>query len=340
MELTRRIARQHPVTVAGMAKTYWHLAEAKRIPKPYDLLTSKLLYYVDRGLETDLPLQSWYDRYQKQAMWQHPAWDRFADPHETTYGSYVERQKKREIFVDGLLHSITERHYDWELSDEWLALLETVVGVLRFPGHGLQMAAAYIGQMAPTGRLTVLAAFQAADEMRRIQRFAYRMRQLQERMPHFGANTKQYWQVRPEWQPLRALIERLLITYDWSDAFIALNLVIKPLYDTFFLRHFATWSRTQNDPLFAEILDALFEDAAWHHGAATALACFATQGTEPHAIANGEHIATCIKAWEAPTLEALHTCHRSFEISTARFPVSFDEIRSAYQEFKQKELGL
>ena len=39
------------------------------------------------------------------------------------------------------------------------------------------------------------------------------------------------------WQPLRLFVERLLVTYDWGEAFVALNLVLKPMIDNLFLKH-------------------------------------------------------------------------------------------------------
>jgi len=72
------------------------------------------------------------------------------------------------------------------------------------------MTAAYVGSMAPGGRIVVACLFQAADEMRRIQRLAYRMRQLQGTHPGFGSESKSAWD--PHWQPLRAVIEKLLVT--------------------------------------------------------------------------------------------------------------------------------
>jgi hypothetical protein len=66
-----------------------------------------------------------------------------------------------------------------------VGLARSHTGPLRFPGHGLQMLAAYIGKMAPSSGITMAASFQAADEMRRVQRLAYRMRQLQVTHPEF-----------------------------------------------------------------------------------------------------------------------------------------------------------
>jgi toluene monooxygenase system protein E len=118
-----------------------------------------------------------------------------------------------------VLHSVEQGGYDRSLSDECLDALERFVTPLRFLFflfRGFQMAAAYVGQMAPSGRITLAAALQAADEMRRIQRIAIRMGQLRRVRPTFGDASKQTWEADPAWQPLRRCIERLLVTYDWG----------------------------------------------------------------------------------------------------------------------------
>ena len=68
----------------------------------------------------------------------------------------------------------------------WVDTLERLLPPLRYLYHGLQMLAAYVGQMAPSGRITIAAALQAADEMRRVQRIAYRMAMLRRLRPGFG----------------------------------------------------------------------------------------------------------------------------------------------------------
>ncbi len=54
-----------------------------------------------------------------------------------------------------------------------------------------------------------------------IQRLAYRMAQLRRSRPSFGDDGARSCGRRdPAWQPLRELIERLLVTYDWGEAFV------------------------------------------------------------------------------------------------------------------------
>jgi toluene monooxygenase system protein E len=181
-------------------RTYWHLRELGRRPTEYDIATSRLHYWTARGFEVRVPLAEWYARYQRESPFRCRDWEAFSDPRRTTYTTYTELQRGRETFVDGVLHSI-DAGYDGRLPPAWIAGLDRLLAPLRYPAHGLQMLAAYVGQMAPGSRITIAAAFQAADEMRRIQRLAYRMRQLQETSPEFGRFARRTWQEDPVWQP-------------------------------------------------------------------------------------------------------------------------------------------
>jgi hypothetical protein len=164
-----------------------------------------------------------------------------------------------------------DSRYDHDLSAAWLDTLHTLLPPLRHAVHGLQMAACYVGQMAPGSRIAVAALFQAADEMRRVQRLAYRMRALQYVRPGFGADARSRWQSDPLWQPLRAAIERILATYDWGQAFAALNLVLKPLLDDAMNAGLGGLARAHGDDLFARVLASLGEDAEWHRAWTRAL---------------------------------------------------------------------
>lgn len=244
-------------------RTYWHLESLRREPSDYEVTSSELLYYPSRGFELELPLEHWYERYQRGSQLRSTNWEGFADPRATTYTSYVAAMREKEIFVEDLLGSCDEAH-DRALSADWLSRLEKLLPVLRFPTHGLQMLAAYVGQMAPSGKLLIVSAFQAADELRRIQVLAYRMRQLQRCRPGFGGASKRVWQSDPAWQPLRALIERMLVNYDFGEALVALNLVVKPLYDEHFQRGLGQLALSFGDRLLERVLEALHEDALWH----------------------------------------------------------------------------
>ena len=200
-----------------------------------------------------VPVSEWYERYQRGSDLRCRDWEQWGDPRQTTYTTYTTMQRTREAFVSGLLDSISD-DYDRGLSPQWVAVLDRVLAPLRYPGHGLQMVAAYIGSMAPSTRITIAATFQAADEMRRVQRIAYRMRQLQVTHPEFGRTAQQTWQDDPIWQPLREVIETLLVTWDWGEALVALQFVLKPAFDELFMTQFGRLARAAGD----DVLDRMF----------------------------------------------------------------------------------
>ena len=274
-------------------RTYWHLADLGRRPTDYDIATSKLLYYPERGLETRPPLAGWFERYQQGTALACSDWEKFRDPRETTYAKYTQLQRTKEAFVDGALRAAAAADHDRKLAPAWLTELAGLVPVLRYPAHALQMLAAHAGHLAPSGRIVVAFAFQAADELRRVQWLAYRMRQLQGVVPGFGDDARQRWEADPVWQPLRELIERLLVTYDWGEATIALACVLKPRFDELFGVQLAERARRAGDELFANIAFSLGEDAQWHRAWTRALVQVALADRP----ANREPIARWLAHW-------------------------------------------
>jgi len=267
-------------------KTYWHLLSQKRMPSEYEIVTSKLLCYTGegftgKGFELDVPLLQWYRQYQEGSSFSCSSWEKFRDPRETTYTKYTELQREKEVFVDGILGEIEATGYDKEISPTWLPALSRLVAPLRYPLHGFQMLAAYIGHTAPSGRIAIAAALQAGDEMRCVQRIAYRVRQLQLVFPGFAEDSKTLWQEDPVWQPLREGIEKLLTAYDWGESFAGLNLVLKPMVDQLFMKHLSDWALQRGDYLLGQIFYSLDEDCQWQRQWSRALVQMAIEDN-PH----------------------------------------------------------
>jgi toluene monooxygenase system protein E len=295
-------------------KTYWHLLPQKRMPSEYEIVSSKLLCYTGEGFtgkrfELDVPLKDWYRRYQEESPLVCSSWEAFRDPRETGYTKYVALQREKEIFVDGILDEIETTGYDAHLRPEWLTILANMFAPLRYPGHGFQMIASYIGQMAPSGRITIAASFQAADEMRRIQRIAYRIRQLQHIYPGFAADSKNLWQTDPTWQPLREVVEKLLIAYDWAESFVALNVVLKPLVDELFMKYLSELALREDDYLLGQIFYSLNEDCQWHRQWSESLVRMVIQDN----VHNRDTIQSWINQWHPLAARAVHAFAQLFE---------------------------
>jgi toluene monooxygenase system protein E len=302
-------------------KTYTRLAVGRRVPLEYELVSTDLHY--NHPLRFELPagnpVVAWYYRHREGSALQARSWEQFADPRRTTYRSYTELQDSREDVVDGLLREIDDTAYDWNLEDEWVRFLDRWYSPLRFPVHGLQMLAAYVAQMAPASRITNCAAFQSADEVRRLQRIAYRTVQLSG--PPLEAETAQRqraaWEDAAAFQPLRELVERALIAYDWGEAFTVTNVGIKPRIDRLVNQEIAgTLATANSDPILTSIHFSLDEDARWHRAWTAALLRHLIEDTP----ANTEVVSAWIEKWRPLASEALE----AFAGVLAKAPVPLD----------------
>jgi hypothetical protein len=281
-------------------KTYSHLAEARQRPSEYEVATTRLHHHVERGLAIETPVAAWYTRHQRGSRWRSANWGRFADPRETTYTKYTRVQRAKESFCDGLFTSIDESSYDAALSPEAFGLLACALPPLRFALHGFQMVAAYIGSMAPEGRITIAALLQGADELRRIQRIAYRMAQLRRRDGALGDDGRARFEREDAWQPLRQVVESLLVTWDWAEAFVALNLCVKPALDELFMVELPALAKARGDYLLGQICASLGEDCLWQQQWTEALALVALEEPENRGAA-----AEWVSRWTPQAARAL-----------------------------------
>ena len=152
-------------------KTYSRLQNGRRRLSEYEIVSTDLHYNYPSKFELGdgSSVNRWYAKYREGSDLVVGDWDEFRDPRATTYRAYCLLQSEKEQAVDGLLNEIDDMGYDDTLDEGWLLFLHDHYFPLRFPLHGLEMLAAYVGQMAPSSRLTNCAAFQAADELRRLR---------------------------------------------------------------------------------------------------------------------------------------------------------------------------
>lgn len=280
-------------------KTYGGIQHGqRRIPSEYEVVSTNLHYHYPHGFE--LPsgnaIVDWYERHREGSALSARDWESYVDPRRTIYRAYTALQDTREDVLDGLLREIDETDYDDDLVQDWVTFLDRWYAPLRFPAHGLQMLASYIAQMAPASRITNCASFQAGDELRRQQRIAYRTVQLAGHRAGVDVGShRRLWEDADAFQPLRELIERALVSFDWGEAFVLTNLVIKPRIDRLLNQELAGATATMNgDFILRNIHFSFEEDARWHRDWAAALTRMACADTP----ANRDVIAAWIAKWE------------------------------------------
>lgn len=287
-------------TRARRAKTWSSFGNLGRKPSEYEVVTHRMNHTtgaVPLEMGPEVHGNRWLQQHRDAIALDVTPLEDFRDPDAMTYRKYTTEQDQQETYVDGLLAQSAESgRGDGLLSTAALDLLQSAMTPTRYLGHGLQMVSAYVQQLARSSYVANCASFQTADQMRRVQRVAYRTRQLADAYPQrgFGRSERQSWEHAPDWQPAREAIERLLVAFDWDEAFVGLNLVVKPLADELFLRSFAAVAREAGDELDAQIAENLFRDALRQRrwtAAATRLLVAAGES-------NATRVATLVAMWQ------------------------------------------
>ena len=294
------MANQAP-RVRERKKTWTAFGNIARKPTDYEIVTHNMNHTMGE-LPLEVPPSAhgnvWLTKYRDQVALKVSDWDKFRDPDRQTYDTYVKMQDDQETYIDNLLVSYTQdQSSDETLSGECLTLLATALTPCRYLGHAQQMVSAYIQQLAPSSYVGNCAVFQTSDQLRRVQRIAYRTKQLANTHPTrgFGDNERKIWETDARWQPIRKAMENLLVEFEWDKSLAANNLVIRPICDDLFLNQLGNVLREAGDELDALILKNLYADAQRHNHWTTALVQFAV-GENP---ANRAVFRDAVAKWTA-----------------------------------------
>ncbi|NMM28284.1 MAG: toluene monooxygenase [Glaciimonas sp.] len=325
------------VQILKPLKTWSHLAARRRKPSEYEIVSTNL-HYNDRDvnapyeLDPDLAMNQWCKKNTFGSPLKHDDWNAFRDPEEVVYRSYNMMQDGQENYVFGLFDQFNSREHDKSLDPRWAGTLVRLYTPVRYLFHTVQMASAYVGQMAPASTITNCNYFQMADSYRWLSHTAYRTKELSLAFSDkgFAAIERNYWETDTAWQGFRELMEKVLVTWDWAEAFVALNLVAKPAIDEAMLRKLGESARHNGDMLLGLLNDAQLIDAARHRRWATALVKMALE--KP---GNLEVIKGWIAKWEPLADKAIE----AYCGALADVPDATESAKLATRDFR-RSLGL
>jgi len=281
-------------------KTWSHLAERRRKPSEYEIVSANL-HYNDRDanapyeLDPDMFMNTWYKKNTFGTALKHADWNAFRDPEEVVYRTYNMMQDGQETYVFSLFDQFNQREHDVALDPRWAGTLARFYTPSRYLFHTVQMASAYVGQVSPASTITNCNYFQMADSFRWLSHTAYRTKELSLTFADkgFGTDELKYWETDPIWQGFRELMEKALTVWDWGEALVVINLVAKPAIDEAVLRKLGESARHNGDALLGLVTDAQLIDAARHRRWISALVKMAQETP-----GNQELIQGWIAKWE------------------------------------------
>lgn len=318
-------------------KTWSHLAGQRRKPSEYEIVTANLHYTTNNPdapfeADPDFPMAQWFKQYRNASPLKHPDWNAFRDPDEVIYRTYCIMQDGQETYALGLFDQMSERGHDALLQRTWAGALARLYTPSRYLFHTLQMASAYLVQLAPSSTLSNCAVYQTADSLRWLTHTAYRTAELARTFPDsgLGRDERKYWEEDPAWQGFRELMERVLVAWDWGEAFVALNLVAKPAVEECVLHALGQAGRNNGDTLLGMLTDIQAHDAQRHRKWSGALVKFALQN---------EHNLNVLKNWIAKWEPLADQAIEAYCNALPDAPGAADKAKLSVREFRN-HLGI
>lgn len=253
-----------------------------RRPTDYEIVTHNLNHTTGTApleLGANVHGNRWLVEHRDNTALRVSDWDIFRDPDAVTYGAYVATQDDKETYVEGLLERYDAEGHDEKLSGATLDHLALALTPGRYLDHGLQMLSAYVQQLAPTSYLATAAAFETADQLRRLQLLSYRTVQLGRTHPDrsFGTGERAVWEHDPRWTVIREAVELALVEFDLDRALVATQLVVKPVADFLMLDELSRETAAAGSVLDSLVLDNIARDAARSRHWTAALLTFLTE---------------------------------------------------------------
>ncbi len=250
-------------------RTFSTFGDVRKMPSEYEIVTHAQNWTLRQNRAATFEQNPssapnlWFLTYRENSPLKAENWDAYRDPDALTYKAYVNLQSEAEAKVHGVLEAHAEAGADATLDPGSVALLGHLFTPSRYLYHGFQQVEAYIGYMAPSSYITNAAGFSTADFLRRVTTIAYRTRELQIAYPDSGIGSaeRSLWEERDEWQPARKAIEYALVSYDWAEAFTAVNLVLAPTLDDVLLTQLGQVAKSNEDDLTWLLTSFLAEDA-------------------------------------------------------------------------------
>lgn len=275
-------------------KTWSHLAGRRRKPSEYEIVSTNLHFTTDNPdapfeLDPNMDMAQWFKTHRNASPLKHDDWNAFRDPDEMIYRTYNILQDGQETYVLGLFDQFNARGHDAMLEATWAGTLARLYTPARYLFHTLQMASAYLCQMAPASTISNCATYQTADSLRWLTHTAYRTKELSKTFGDvgFGVDERSYWENDAAWQGWRELVEKALVAWDWGESFVAFSLVIRPAIEETILRGLSEAGRHNGDTLLGLLVDAHLQDAQRHRRWASALVKMCLENPSNQAVIEG-----------------------------------------------------
>lgn len=228
-------------------------------------------------------------------------WYAFRDPRQFYYGAYTITRARQQDTMEKNIEFVDKRGLLRSLPEAVRNKLIFALVPLRHVMWGANTHNCYMTAYAWGTAITQATMFQTMDCLG-VAQYLSRIGLL------LDGNTgdalkvgKSLWLEHPAWQPLRRMVEKMMVTKDWFELFVAQNLVLDGLLQPLVFKHFESRFAAQHGPglgMLTEFMSTWFEESSRWVDATMKTAA----GESP---ANAALLIAWIATWRAAAIAAL-----------------------------------
>lgn len=156
-------------------------------------------------------------------------WYTFRDPRQFYYGTWTMGRAKQQDAAERNFSFVEKRNLLDRVTPEGRQLAARIMVPLRHLEYGANLNNCYIAAYGYGTAITQAASFHAIDRLGIGQYLSRLGLMLDGNSAEVLDQAKEDWMSAPHWQPLRALAEKMLVTRDWFELYVAQNLVLDGL---------------------------------------------------------------------------------------------------------------
>lgn len=271
-------------------------------------------------------------------------WWAFRDPNKTWQRPYVKLQAEQGRALERIVEMAKSRGLFAQFDPQWVQpILAQHYAACAFMEYGLFRALAYAQREALSDIVGNVIVFNVADKIRYAQEVSLYGMELAQVVPGFSdAQAKQTWLTDPVWQGVRENVERLMVSRDWAEIVVAINVVFEPLVGELLRTEFFLRSASRNGD---SVTPAIIESAEldWERNSKwIRVFLHFLLNDSTHAAHNREVLQGWINRWTPISLRAAGNLAPLFEqpaVQVQSFADALARVRQA-QAALVSEVGL
>jgi phenol hydroxylase P1 protein len=241
-------------------------------------------------------------------------WYSLRDPRQYYYGTYTIARSRQQDGMERSIDFVDKRGLLRDLPNAVREQLIFALVPLRHVEWGANTHNCYVTAYAWGTAVTQAAMFHTMDRLGIAQYISRIGLLLDGNSGSSLEHGRELWLHHPAWQPLRRLVERMLVTRDWFEVFVAQNLVLDSLLHPLVFRQFERRMSSQHGPalsLVSEFMRTWFDESSrWVDATISGAASDSTD--------NAELLSRWVTGWlEAATAAVQPYTEQLFETDAA-----------------------